>query len=556
MRSATGHGPEGRRTGSGPALDRTRAIAVIALAATASGLGVSGSFAPVALYPLSFVALVPVLLATRHVGVWCGGAIGLLAGTVHYLSGFAFLAPAVAAFGDWSRGQGLALLLAFGALHGARWGLFSAYSAWLGRAGGTRMGAGLRALAAASCWVVLERMYPQVFPWYLGSALGPDPILRQAAALGGVSGLSFAVVLVNAAACEAIAPARPRRERVRMAILAAGTVAVLAVVGLVPSPGGDAVDVARVALVQAGRVARSGDPATDSEAAWAAYGDLSRAVRQPVDLVVWPESVLQIYVRASPTWQARLHALVRELRAPILVGALDRIDGTAGELNSAYVVPAAADKNAPEAEPIRPVYYKRRPVPFAETWPSWLPTPPPRWWRTSGDFLPGDALPLIEVPVTRGVSDENSWNGITGEPYRSPAQAQAAVSICYEATLAGWFNAGVRNGAGLLINLTDDSWFAGTHASEQHLEMTRLRAVETRRWLLRASHSGVSAILNERGDIAARLSFATAGTLVHAVPIRNGTTLYVRLGEWVVAGSAAVLLGVAAVAAAARGRCG
>jgi apolipoprotein N-acyltransferase len=83
--------------------------------------------------------------------------------------------------------------------------------------------------------------------------------------------------------------------------------------------------------------------------------------------------------------------------------------------------------------------------------------------------------------------------------------------------------------------------------------MARLRAVETRRWLLRASHSGISAVVDADGGIVARLPFATAGTLVRPVPLRDGMTLYVRLGEWVVAGSAAVLLGAVVVAQRRRG---
>jgi len=111
-----------------------------------------------------------------------------------------------------------------------------------------------------------------------------------------------------------------------------------------------------------------------------------------------------------------------------------------------------------------------------------------------------------------------------------------------EAIHAGAFNALVRLGAGLLVNLTDDGWFASDKAAAQHLELTRLRAVETRRWLVRASNSGISAFIDPTGRVAAALPFGAIGVLRHRIEVGGPTPRYVRWGDWVLVLCAALTL--------------
>ena len=119
---------------------------------------------------------------------------------------------------------------------------------------------------------------------------------------------------------------------------------------------------------------------------------------------------------------------------------------------------------------------------------------------------------------------------------------RVAPSICFEAIHAGAFNALVRHAAGLLVNLTDDGWFASVNAAAQHLELTRLRAVETRRWLVRASNSGISAFIDPSGRVAASLPFGAIGVLRHRIEVGGPTTPYVRWGDWVLPLCAALTL--------------
>jgi len=160
-------------------------------------------------------------------------------------------------------------------------------------------------------------------------------------------------------------------------------------------------------------------------------------------------------------------------------------------------------------------------VPFGEYIPAanWLPWL--RGWRTTGAF-------------------EAGHDGVAPLPF---AGSSAALAVCVEAIRPGAFNDQVRAGAGWLLNLTDDSWFASRRAAAQHLEMARLRAVETHRWLVRVSHSGASAIFDARGDLVAALPFGAAGALSHRIAMRRDLTWYVRGGDWPVA-AAAVLWAV------------
>jgi len=108
-----------------------------------------------------------------------------------------------------------------------------------------------------------------------------------------------------------------------------------------------------------------------------------------------------------------------------------------------------------------------------------------------------------------------------------------APSICFEAIRPAAFNDLVRRGAALLVNLTDDSWFASPAAAAQHLELARLRAVETGRWLARASNSGISAFVDPSGRVVGALPFGVRGTLWQTVETGGAPTPYVRHGDWI-----------------------
>jgi apolipoprotein N-acyltransferase len=129
--------------------------------------------------------------------------------------------------------------------------------------------------------------------------------------------------------------------------------------------------------------------------------------------------------------------------------------------------------------------------------------------------------------------------------------APYGVVICYEGIFPDLFRNFVRDGARLMVNMTNDAWFGRTSGPEQHLAMYPFRAIEHRVSVVRAANTGVSAFIAPSGQILRRLNLFQRGLLTETVPLRVGRTLYTRLGDWL--GLAALAVSTAAVAAT-RGR--
>lgn len=111
--------------------------------------------------------------------------------------------------------------------------------------------------------------------------------------------------------------------------------------------------------------------------------------------------------------------------------------------------------------------------------------------------------------------------------------AAVGMTICYEAIWPGAYSQPVRDGAALLVNLTDDGWLGDTAGPPLHLNAAILRAVETRRWLVRASNSGTSAFIDPTGAVVASLPFGAVGVLTQRVAVSTQQSLFVRFGNWI-----------------------
>ncbi|MGB7435417.1 MAG: apolipoprotein N-acyltransferase, partial [Candidatus Acidiferrum sp.] len=107
-----------------------------------------------------------------------------------------------------------------------------------------------------------------------------------------------------------------------------------------------------------------------------------------------------------------------------------------------------------------------------------------------------------------------------------------SVFICYEAIYPGEVRQFTDRGAELLVNISNDGWFGTSAASEQHLRMARVRAVESRRWLVRDTNSGVTASIDPYGNITRVLSRDVRGSADLPYDFRTDRTIYVRFGDW------------------------
>lgn len=518
----------------------TRSSINLLLAAT-SGLLVALAFPPYALWPLVFVTFVPLLVAVEHSSPGRAAGLGWLSGVVVHLGAFPWLLATIARFEHASSLLTLPFVLLFIAYHSLQLAGFGLAAAWLTR----REPSILRACLVACAWVLLEWGFPRVFPWFLANPLADSPLLRQAADIGGAYGLTWVIVFVNGCVAGAVIRWRAASRSWRPLLAALTVILALIAYGarqLARQAGpGAARPQVLVTLVQGAIPWGPEDIAIRNERAWQQYEALTRndlgrrsfGDQPRPDLIVWPETSLRVYLNTDDRFRKRVQSLVDDLRTPLLLGALDVPAQGSGELNSAYLIQPRADGVERAATALATqVYHKQDLVAFGEYVPgaSWLPLL--HRWHTSGDFV--SASPSAARPLTLALTPSRSSDG--------SGPLSIAPSICFEAVQPGAANGMVRDGATVLINLTDDSWFGSSAEPAQHLQATVLRAVETRRWLVRASGSGISAFIDPGGTITAALPLGTVGVSSQHINQMSSQPFFVRWGNWVVAMSATLLL--------------
>jgi len=165
-------------------------------------------------------------------------------------------------------------------------------------------------------------------------------------------------------------------------------------------------------------------------------------------------------------------------------------------------------------------------VPFGEYMPlrGWLEWMEGMLVIPMSDLSAGDGRPLLHLPRLDNLA--------------------VGISICYEAAYGAEVNDALP-GAGLLITVSNDAWFGDSLAPHQHLEIARLRAAETERLLLRATNTGISAVIDAQGEITARSPQFETQVLTATARPRRGMTPFSRWANWPV-----VLLSLSSVLAA------
>jgi apolipoprotein N-acyltransferase len=425
-----------------------------------------------------------------------------------------------------SVGQGLAFVFAV-------WLLFSGVpfavmlAAYAGLA--TRLDRALRPVLAAWLWVCAELLRTTLLtgmPWeLLGDSQHERLALIQIADLVGVHGVSFLVVLVGVAGAAALAAgydaalrrgAAPERSS-RRDIAAdgerafgwrevAGPLAALASVlaygawALRAYTPPDSARALSVEVVQANAPSSLRWQRARAERAIAAYAAQSATEGGPApDLVVWPETSANVYLESEPLVREEIGQVAARTKLGVLVGG-PRLATDGSARNSALLLgPGGAILDA---------YDKQHLVPLAEYQPWSAPLAAPA--SDSLRFAPAaDGRPLSAGDVRLGTT------------------------ICYEILYPDLVRSLVRSGAEILVNLSNDSWLdAGDGAAPaQHLSMAVFRAVETRRFLVRASTSGISGVIDPLGRPVVTLPVGAVGSRRATIEPRTDSTPYVRFGD-------------------------
>jgi apolipoprotein N-acyltransferase len=502
------------------------------LAAVLSGLMLTASFPPGATDWLAWFALVPLLAAMRLQPPSGCFRLGFTAGVVHFLSMMYWIVVVLGNYG------GLPVFLSVTALI-ALCCYLALYPALFGLIHPLLRDARFGMLLSAGAWVGLEYLRGKLltgFPWcFIGHSQAARIQLIQLCDLVGVYGVSFLVAAVNLLVFGLLFR---YRNGLRRSLPVEGPV-VVALFALAlgyghlktrePSPGTGPSDPVRTAIIQ-GDIDQSEKWLPEhQEKTLGTYRRLSlRAAKRDPDLIVWPETAVPFFFQDPSRLSAGVIAL------PDLTGA-DLLFGSPAYQGSGRRTRYANRAYLLSAEERRVEHYdKVHLVPFGEYVPlqRFLPFVH-RLVPAAGDFTPGERV----------------------EPLKATGYS-AGVLICFEAIFPGLARRQVEEGADILVNLTNDAWFGPTSAPFQHLSMSLFRAVETRRPLVRAANTGISAFVDTRGRVTRRSGLFREAVLLSEVhPSSRPPTPYVRWGD-VFPPFLLVLVFVRVAASGIRGRSG
>jgi len=451
-------------------------------------------------WPCLFVFLVPLWWTLERARTPALVA-GLVFGLTAFAGGFLWLWPLVDVFLDGNRLVGGVLWLAYGAWFALGFGVYAVLVRTMRGRGWPLAVAGIAPLVA------IEWLQPQLFPVNAGSGLVPVPALIQTADLGGPLLLTALVGLANVAAWATWAWVRggPRPlgawiASLVLALLVLGygrvrSAELAAAIATAPA--------LRVGLVQAnlGLLEKRTQGLVTHEQHLAQTRELLAA--GPLDLVVWPETAYVRGLRGPLPISGR--PVLADLQVPLLFGgsAVHEHDGMRRTSNSAFLVGADGT--------IRDAYDKNLLIPVAEY------------------------LPLARfVPAIAGLFPHaQGFGAASGTPPLRLGAWRIATPICYEVVRADFVRAMVREARPhLLVTIANDAWFGASAEPWIHLALAQLRAVEHRRFLVRATNSGVSAVVDPTGRVVARTGLLTRETLRATVHSLEGETLYGRLGDW------------------------
>ncbi len=475
------------------------------LLSTASAALLAAPFLEPRLFPLAWLAFVPLFWALRRASTWrqavlCGWAMGIAA----HLIGFYWLVYTISAFGGFPYAVSVVVFVIYAALQAIQIAIFALCL----RAAGP----GPLCLFAPVFWVAGEFCFPLLFPWHVANSQVSFLWFIQSADLVGPYGASFIVVWFNAALLHGLTS---RGQTPCARFLALGCALLAVALSLVY--GIQRLEIVGAEMASARKLSVTAVQGNvDIDLKWDPVLaqrnlDQHRRLTETADaaaLVVWPESSIELMLPQDlPALPPSLMPSFKSEQTDFIFGAKS-FRGTLGRpgakaFNTAFFTDARGR--------ILAHYHKQVLLAFGEYLPfakilSLLPAIP-----FADGFTPGPG-PIV-FHLSRGV--------------------RVAPLICYEdlmPDLARRFVSETR--ANLLVNLTNDAWYGRSVGPWQHLWLAQSRAIETRRSLLRVTNTGVTSLVNARGELAKTLPMFTPAVLQTEVEILNGETYYVRFGDW------------------------
>ncbi len=476
------------------------------LLSLAAGALVPLGFSPFDIWPVPMLAIGIIFLLTRTLPVRLATRCGLLFGTGMFGAGTSWIYVSINEFG--AAAPLLAALLT---------GLFVLFIAalmimpvfllfsWLNQRYAERKWLPWQqALLFSGLWVLFEWVRSWLltgFPWLLfGYALLDTPF----AALAPVTGVYGLSLLMVTTACLLFALVIPSRKKTTRTGNVIALVVVLVCWGL-------ALPLNTLEWTRkSGQLSFSAMQGNiPQELKWdpeyfistvKTYLTLSEGHWQQ-QLIVWPENAIPLLYTEVPELLAHFKAQVEQHNSTLILGMpVDEHDG--GEVLYRNSILALGDGTGR--------YDKQKLVPFGE----YLPM---QWLRGLIDFFD---LPMSDFSP-----------GDSGQTLLQAGEVPIAPYICYEVVYPD-FAAELARESGLLITISNDTWFGQSIGPVQHFQMARMRALETGRQMIRATNDGITALVNQKGEVTATIPRFSRGVLSATAEVRAGLTPFMRFGSW------------------------
>lgn len=443
-------------------------------------------------------------------GAWCWLLRGASVGSRFWRSfgvGLGWFIPSTLWIGAFSPPGFAATVVIFSLWYGA----VGAITGWLSNA--PSRWANLASLTALPALITLEEWARWHGPFggvpvsvvSISQAASP---LAQVARLGGPLLITFLTALAGTSAAALVAMwVRPDKRStlgVDKGVIGAGlaglVVVVLAITIGAVAPRGSATGSLTVAIVQGGGEQGTLAINTDARIPYERALAATESIDEKVDLVLWPEDVVAVDMPfVDHPWFSEIAAQAERLDAPIVAGVVEGLSDTAFANYSVVINPdgTAGDR-----------YDKVRRVPFGEYVPLRSLFAPFSALLPRRDQVPGTEPAVIDVGDTT-----------------------AAVAISWEVFFPRRFREGLARGGELLMNPTNGSSYELTMVQTQQIASSRLRAIESGRWLLQAAPTGFSAIIDPSGSVLQRTDVSEQAVLIGTVERRSGSTLEARTGD-------------------------
>jgi apolipoprotein N-acyltransferase len=474
------------------------------------GILMALSFPKAGVFVLAWICLIPLFFAIRDKNPAAASLLGLAFGLTAYIGILYWTVFPVSVYGGISVVLAVIFMLLLVSYISVYLALLAAFVAW------TRDRFGLSVFVSAPVsFVFLEYLRSVLitgFPWgFIGHSQLPWLTLMQVLDITGVYGVSFVIVAVNAALFLVIERLIRRTGRLPLTetVVSCLLVIILIIYGIFAIKREQAImrsgTPVPVALVQPNiRQDLKWNPNFQEET-MEIYEDMTLASKSHKPrIVVWPETATPFFFQEHPIFRPRVEELPRLIHAPLLFGtpAYEEEGGKIKFYNRAYLLS--------ETGRIVGRYDKIHLVPFVE-------------------YVPLRGLFFFVDKLAKGAAGDFSMGTIT-DPIPT-AIGPVGVLICYEAIFPESARLLARNGAALLVNITNDAWFGTTSAPYQHFSMARMRAIETRLFLIRAANTGITAVIDPTGKDEIRTDIFTRTVAIGEVIPKSRMTFYTRFGD-------------------------